>query len=93
MNKLYATLILVASASVGAQQAPDLNKAVVKDGKSYTYKDGMPYIDRGQLKNAQPEVKRDPTPVEKAAQKVIDSPVRPALVNGQPGVEYHRSTK
>lgn len=52
-----------------------------------------PYVEHGQLKNTAPEpAKRDPSPIEKAAQKVIDSPVRPAVVNGQPGVEYHKTT-
>lgn len=52
----------------------------------------MPYADRGQLKNAQRVYKREPTPVEKQAQKVIDSPVRPTIINGSPGVQYQKST-
>lgn len=93
MKKPFAMILVAASVSAGAQQAPDLNKPYVKDGKTYTYQPGMPYVDRGQLRNAQPQFKREPSPAEQAVQKVIDSPIRPTIINGQPGVQYHKSTK
>lgn len=37
MNKLYAMIVRAASASVSAQNQPDLKRPLVKDGKNYTY--------------------------------------------------------
>lgn len=51
-----------------------------------------PYIEHGELKNAAPEPKREPSPAEKTVKKVMEAPVRPTVINGAPGVEYHKST-
>lgn len=90
MKKLCVLILLGAFASVGAQAA-DLKKPLVKDGKTYTYQEGMPYVERGELKNAQPVYKREPTPAEKVVQKVVDSPVRPTIVDKKPAVQYNKT--
>lgn len=75
-----------------AQQGADLKKPLVVNGKTYTYKEGMPYVERGELKNKQPEPKREPSPAEKVVTKVMQNPVAPAIVDGKLGVQYTKKT-
>lgn len=92
MNKTFAVLAMaVLSFPALAQQKANLDKPLVVNGKTYKYQEGMPYVEKGELKNKQPELKRDPTPVEKVVKKIMDSPVQPTIVNGQPGVKYQKS--
>jgi hypothetical protein len=90
-SALVCCLAMLFAYSAIAQNAADLNKSTVKDGKTYSYKEGMPYVEKGVLKNPAPEFNRETTPIEKAVQKVIDAPVTPTVVNGQPRIKYQKS--
>ena len=89
MKKLLATLVIATlSGPALAQQAADLNKPIVVNGKTYKYIEGMPYVEKGVMKNNPPEVKNDPAPIVK---KFMESPVKPTIVNGQPAVKYEKT--
>jgi hypothetical protein len=89
MNRILVALA-VASLSVPAlaQKAADLKKPVVVNGKTYTYIEGMPYVEKGEMKNKPPAAKNEPAPIVK---KITESPVQPTIVNGQPAVKYQKS--
>jgi len=62
--------------------------AFAEDNSKY-----LPRIEKGQMVNAQPVVKREPTPIEQVATKVMTAPIAPTLVNGAPGVKVQGSFK
>jgi hypothetical protein len=85
--KAILAAFFIASISIPAlaQKAADLKKPVVVNGKTYTYMEGMPYVEKGEMKNKPPAAKNEPAPIVK---KITESPVQPTVVNGQPGVKY-----
>lgn len=77
-----ARLILVSAALTAAFSA------FAEDNSKY-----LPRIEKGQLVNAQPVVKREPTPVEQTVTKIMTAPVAPTIVNGNLGVKVQGSFK
>lgn len=80
---MNATRLILVSAALSAAFS-----ASAEDNSRY-----LPRIERGQLVNAQPVPKREPTPVEQVATKILNAPVAPTVVNGNPGVKVQGTFK
>lgn len=84
--KFLPVLALAATAAVSSVAA-----AKGGDGGVGIQRDG-PRIERGERINWEPKcISREPSLVERAIRAVVDSPVRPAIKDGQPAVQFHTS--
>lgn len=84
MTALAAVLTLAVSASVANAAKGGAGFDINKDG---------PRIERGERINWEPKViEREPSPIERVIDAVIDSPVRPAMDrDGNWGMQFNKS--
>lgn len=93
MIKQLSVLVLATCYSIAGLAAT--NEEIVKDALSParpTPSDTMPLpkVVHGEMIDPAPKAQpREPTPIEKV---YIESPVKPAVIDGGPGIKYETST-
>ena len=78
-----AAILAMAAAHPFAHAAKGAGFDIQKDG---------PRIERGERINWEPKgVARDPSPMEKVIKAVVESPIRPAIKDGMPAIQFNKS--